>query len=408
MSNERKTLPGVLLLMLSALGFLFGLGVALLTLAGSRVAGLDAMDFPQAFPKYSVGLLAVAVALLNIPAFILSIRYLRAKPVAVRQRSLFKPASLSLVLWVIALAGGFWATRPPGAALIAALMTVLAVVIPIWWLVEFSRRGLPRVNAAREWGTLAVGLSVAPLIIMAAEIFLLLVVGVGVFFALSAQPGFTQQMAEALQNIEMNQGSLEELEKLLFGLAQNPLIAAAILATLGFLAPFIEEFFKPMAIWFLLKRPLKDHEGFSLGLISGGAFALLESAGLMAQMSAETWLTAVALRAATGLLHVGLSGLAGYGLARAWNQKHFARALLYLAAAGLLHGAWNFLALLNGFSSISMPAPTVGAAFSAGMILTLAGMVAVFATTLFIVLRINRSLRGQLAESGPQQPADAI
>lgn len=399
MANERKKLPGALLLLLSALGFLFSLITALIALLGAPLLADSAASFSDRLPILSSGMLALVMALLNLPTLILSIRYLLGKSVNVRKASLFKPASVFILVWAAVLAAGFFTARNSTFPLLLAMLTVFAVSIPVWWLVEFCRRGLPRSLALREWGTLAVGLSAAPLVIMATEILLVVLIGVVVFFALSAQPGAIAQISEVFQNIELYQGSLEQLEKMLYELARNPVVASALFLVVGLIAPFIEEIFKPMAVWFLLNRPLKEHEGFSLGLISGGAFALLESAGLVGQIGADTWLTAVALRAATGLLHIGLSGLVGYGLVRAWNRKSFARSLLYLLAAGGLHGAWNSLALLSGFTTTALPAASAEFQPSLGGTLTVFGMFFVFIAVLLIVLRLNRDLRRKNTET---------
>lgn len=401
MSDNRKKLPGVLLLLLSALGFLFGLGAALLTLVGVAMVGGNPEEI-EILPLYSSGMLSLLVALLNIPAFILSIRYLQGKTVRAAVPSLFKAASLSLILWIGALAGGYFAVQLPGVPLLAALLTVAAVIIPIWWLVEFGRRKLPRSNAAREWGTLAVGLTASPFIIMVIETTLLLVVGVGVFIALSANPDAIHQISEIFKNIEDYQGSLEQVERLIYDLAQNPAVATGLFMVIGVLAPFVEELFKPMAIWFLLNRPLKESEGFSLGLISGGAFALLESAGLVGQIGGDTWLPAVVLRAATGLLHIGLSGLVGYGMVRSWNRRPFARSLLYLLAAGALHGAWNSMALLSGLATSPLQLQTGEFQPTLQSILPIIGMVAIFIAVLVIILRINRDLRLTLQEKAEE------
>jgi len=401
MSDNRKKLPGVLLLLLSTLGFLFGLGAALLTLVGAAMVG-GSLGETEILPLYSSGMLSLLVALLNMPAFYLAIRYIKGKTFQTGVSSLFKAASLSLILWIGVLAGGYFAVQPPGAPLLAALLTVAAVIIPIWWLVEFGRRKLPRSNAAREWGTLAVGLTASPFIIMVIETTFLLVVGVGVFIALSAEPDAMRQIGEIFKNIEDYQGSLEQVERLIYDLAQNPAVAAGLFMVIGVLAPFVEELFKPMAVWFLLNRPLKESEGFSLGLISGGAFALLESAGLVGQIGGDTWLPAVVLRAGTGLLHIGLSGLVGYGLVRSLNRKAFAGSLLYLLAAGALHSAWNSMALLSGLATSPIQVQTEEFQQSIQSILPIIGMVAVFIAVLAIVLRINRDLRRAMQEKAEE------
>jgi hypothetical protein len=207
-----------------------------------------------------------------------------------------------------------------------------------------------------------------------------------------------KQIGSLMHNLDLNQGGINQLEKLLTELSRNPVIAGALFLGVGIIAPFIEELLKPMALWFLLNRPLKEYEGFSLGLISGGAFALLESGGIISQVGPDSWAQAVVLRAGTGLLHVGLSGLMGYGLVSTWNKKQFGRSLLFLLSAAGLHGTWNAFALMSDFSSSSAPSAG-GAAFqpTLGNILPVVGMAAVFAAVLFIVLRINKKLRQSLA-----------
>ncbi len=407
MTHDRKKLPGVLMLLLSTLGFLFGIGAMLLVLFTLFLSSGSTGGFVEKLPIYSTALLSLLVALLNIPAFVLSIRYLQGKSIDVSVKSLFKPASFSLILWAGAVALGYFATQTPNAVFLAAVMTVIAVLLPVWWLVEFSRRKLPRSNAAREWGALAIGLTAAPLIIMVIEIVLLVLVGIAVFFALSTQPEALQKITGILSNIQNYQGSLDQLDQLINDLAQNPIVAGGLFLVIGLLAPFVEEFFKPMAVWFLLNRPLKNHEGFALGLISGGAFALIESASLVGQIGPDTWLSAVILRSGTGLLHIGLSGMVGYGMVKSWNEGKFARALLYWLAAGSIHGAWNSLALVSGFSTSPMSNASAQFQFTLGNVLPVAGMVLLFAGVLVIVLRINRDLRKQLAVSDEEAETPA-
>jgi hypothetical protein len=239
---------------------------------------------------------------------------------------------------------------------------------------------------------------------MVIETLLLVAVGVGIFITLSAEPEALRQIGEILKNLENYQGSLEQVERLIYDLAQNPAVAFGLFLVIGVLAPFVEELFKPMAIWFLLNRPLKESEGFSLGLISGGAFALLESAGLVGQIGADTWLYAVVLRAATGMLHIGLSGWVGYGFVKSWNRKRFARSLLYLLTAGALHGTWNTMALLSGLATSPMQFQPGELQPTLQGILPVIGMAVVFIAVLVIILRVNRDLRLALQEKMEETP----
>ena len=408
MPSESKKLPGVLMLLLSALGIL----ICLLTAAGvafSLTLPQSSLSAPlELLPVASTGALALLAGILQIPTLVLAINTLRGKISRIKHPSLFKPASIAGLAWIGVMLAGILALRAQAAWYLFVPLTLLAVVLPVWWLVEFSRRGLPRSTSFREWGALTIGLMAAPLFIMLVELTMLTVITVVVLVLLATQPALLDGLGALSRILDMGQGGIEQLEQLLFELARNPVIAAALFLMIGILAPFVEELFKPMAIWFLLKRPLKDDEGFSLGLISGGAFALLESAGLASQISLDTWGQAVALRAGTGLLHIGLSGLVGYGLVSNWNRGRFGHAILVLFVAAGLHGAWNSLALLSGFSAPSMPdAAAVDFQPTIGSILSVLGMVLVFGAVLVIVLRINKKLRlGLMNNAGLSASSD--
>lgn len=397
MPSENKKLPGVLMLLLSALGILFSLLIAAGVVFNLAVLRSTASTPVELLPVASSGALALLAGMLQIPTLVLAIKSLRGKVSLIKHPALFKPASLAGLAWLGIMIAGVLAIRAQAAWFVFVPLTLMAVAVPVWWLVEFSRRGLPRSTAFREWGTLSIGLSAAPLFIMLVEITMVVVIALVVLVVLGSQPGFLEQLGKITQNLNLYQGGVEQLEHLLVEMARNPVIASALFLMIGVLAPFVEELFKPMAIWFLLKRPLKEYEGFSLGLISGGAFALLESAGLVNQIGLDTWVQAVALRASTGLLHIGLSGFVGYGLVSSWNQKRFGHAFLYLFGAVGLHGAWNSLALLSSFSATDMAAASA-AEFqpSLGSILSVAGMALVFGAVLFLVLRINKKLRQSL------------
>ena len=223
---------------------------------------------------------------------------------------------------------------------------------------------------------------------------MLVVIALAVLAVFISRPDLLGQLQSIVQDLDLYQGGIEQLEQLVVQLSRNPVIASALFLMIGVLAPVVEELFKPLALWFLLKRPLKVSEGFTLGLISGGAFALLESGGLVSQITRETWVQAVVLRAATGLLHIGLSGFVGYQLVSNWNRKRYGHAILYLFGAAGLHGAWNSLALVNSFSTAGVAAASA-AEFqpSLGNILSVVGMLVVFGTILFLDLKIHSTLR---------------
>ncbi len=388
------------MLLLSTLGILFSFLVAAVVVFSLR--------FQLASPDLSIeetslastGVLALLVGLLLIPNLVFAVRSLRRKSSLIRHASLFRASSVAGLAWLGLILAGSLAVHEQVAWFFYVPLTLLAVVVPVWWLVEFSRRGLLRSTPFREWGTLAIGISAAPLLIMMIEVSMALLIALAVLVVFISRPDLMAQLQSISQIIDLYQGGIEQLDQMVVQMSRNPVITAALFLMIGVLAPLVEELFKPMALWFLLKRPLTGYEGFSLGLISGGAFALLESGGLVSQFTPETWAQAVVLRAFTGLLHIGLSGFVGYQLVSNWNQKRFGHAILYLFGAASLHGAWNSLALLSSYSAAA--APAVNAAEfqpSLGNILAVAGMVIVFVIILFLDLSINHSLKRSLKNS---------
>jgi len=396
MASKKINLPSVLLLLLSSLGILIGILTAALTLISAYVFPTASLSAADEMSVLSTSILLISISALSVPALITSIGNLQRKTAHQSLQPLFQKANYLIILWFLMIAFGYFISHEGSRTFLLAPLSVAAVIIPVWWLIEFSRRGLPRSTKLREWGTLTIGLTVTPIVIIMIELILIVVAAVIVMIELGFHPGLSSQLLSILENINLYQSGIGELEQILYEIMKQPLISAAIFLTIGLIAPLIEEIFKPMSTWFLLSRPLEEHEGFSLGLISGGAFAILESAGMVIQMDIQDWLIAIILRTATGVLHIGLSGLVGYGLARSWRQKRIDRGILYVFSAAILHGAWNSLALLSSFSFSILSEEPGAEILGANNILSLFFMVVVFTSIIAITLKINSRLRQNL------------
>lgn len=398
MPSKQNNLPSVSLLILSTLGIIVGLITAVISAV--EVLPISSFDIHGSTDLYpiSTGMLSATIGVLNIPAFIISINRLRNNEKNHIKESLLPSANIFLIIWLFIVIAGFFISRSETWTILLAPLTITAILIPIWWLVEFSRRGLPRSTKLREWGTLTISLTTTPILTLLVELVLIIIVITAVIIGLGFQMGVSGQTLSIIEDLTLLQGGIEQLEQVLFELMQEPIIATAIFLTIGLIAPLIEEFFKPMALWFLLNRPITESEGFSLGLICGGAFALLESAGLVIQMSPHEWLVAISLRVVTSVLHIGLSGLVGYGLTRSRQKKQYGFGLLYIFAAAALHGAWNSLALFSGFSSsifareINMSKP------SYSTIIPIVLMICLLISIIMITSKINRKLKKTLVE----------
>ena len=404
MASKKQKIPSVLLLLLSALGILIGILIAALTLTSAYVFPAASLSAADEMSVLSTSMLLISISILNVPTLITSIKNLQRKTAHRSLQPLFQIANYLIVLWFMMIGVGYFISRGGSRTFFLAPLTVAAVIIPVWWLIEFSRRGLPRSTRLREWGTLTIGLTVTPIVIIMFELILIVVAAVVVMIGLGFQPSLSNQLFSFLENINIYQGEIGEVEQILYEMMKQPLISAAIFLTIGLIAPLIEEIFKPMSTWFLLNRPLEEYEGFSLGLISGGAFAILESAGMVIQMDIQDWLIAITLRAATGVLHVGLSGLVGYGLARSWHQKRIGKGILYIFSATILHGVWNSLTLLSGFYSSALSGGPGIETSGINGVLSLFFMIIVFVGIIVITLTINSRLRQDLTEMVESTP----
>jgi RsiW-degrading membrane proteinase PrsW (M82 family) len=357
-------------------------------------------------PLTAVSWLAFFMGLLNIPSLVFAIQSLRQRTIKSKKPSLFRKASLAMILWAFLLAAGYFINRSGNTANFLPPLTILTTAIPAWWLVEFSRRGLERPTPSKEWGTVTLGLTVTPVVTMLIELLFLIAVTLVVLVLLGLQPSFLTEMMSISENLSITQGSLEELDQMIYSPASNPTIAAAIFLVIGVVAPFTEEIFKPLAVWLQLHRAIQPKDGFMLGLISGGVFTLLESASLVIQTGSQDWVMATLMRNGTGMLHIGLSGLTGYGLARAKREKRWGIALLYILGATVLHGLWNSMALLNGYSALPVSA-SMGTSITE--ILSLIIMAAIFIAVVIITFKINKQLRKEtVVQTIAAQKADAV
>jgi len=397
MASKKPNIPSVLLLLLSALGIFIGVITAALTLISAYVFTTGKLASSDEMTVLTTSALMISISLLNIPTLIISVKKLLNKPIRPSKKSYLQKANYYLCLWLLIITVGFFISREGNKVFLFAPLTAAGIIIPIWWLIEFSRRGLPRSTKLREWGTLTIGLTITPLVIIGIELLLTAITAAVVMSKLGFQPNLSVQLQSFLKNISQNKGGIGELEQIQFEMMKQPIISAAVFLIIGIVAPLIEEIFKPVSTWLLLNRPLEEFEGFSLGLISGGAFSILESAGIVIQMNSRDWAIAIALRAATGVLHIGLSGLVGYGLVRSWRQKQFTRGILYIIAATILHSIWNSMALLSGFSSSIFKGSWVETSGTSSIVSFLV-MIIVFSVVIAITLKINSRLRQDLEE----------
>ena len=92
-----------------------------------------------------------------------------------------------------------------------------------------------------------------------------------------------------------------------------------------------------MALWFLAGRKLTPSQGFVGGLLAGACFAAIETLGSIGTPLDNSWYGLLFGRIGTGLLHISLSGIVGWGIASAFYYKKWWLAVFNYFGAVLMH-----------------------------------------------------------------------
>lgn len=339
---------GLLVALLAALAFLlFGL----VTLTTGKPDSSPASMFSLAWVG---GLIAV----LTLPSFLLSLQRLRSFSFPLPRIHGFKTASIMLLAWPLVLVLGNWAaTQSHISWLVLPPLLLMAVGLPVWWIVEFARRKLPGGSLQRGWGIVNFSLFITnPLVIIAELVFFFFLL-IGFVVWIMSQPALLQEIQALAQELQTFNGDLNVILPLLTPFVQKPIILIGVFTTLAFLVPAIEEMLKPLALLPLLNHRLSPAEGFVAGALCGASFALLESLISLAGQEQEGWAILAIGRAGTGLLHITTTALTGWALVRArQNGRYGQLGLVYLGAV-LLHGLWNGLSVLMALNTLMDAVP---------------------------------------------------
>jgi hypothetical protein len=304
-------------------------------------------------------LIVLVIMLLTIPAVTTAIRSLAGLPPRQPIKFRFMIATIALLLVLFLL----WLDPPnssnPGAPWPTSIINVLTILIPIWWFLELGRARLAGGSAKRHWGIFSFSTYFTLPIILLVEV---IIIGFGILFAalwLIQQPEFAPFLSQLGSLSGFDPAEWESLLPDLLPLLSRPGVIAALTATATLVVPLIEEMLKPLGIWLLHKRNLTPAEGFTIGMICGAAFALLESLFSISAVTPGDRLFVITGRLGTGLLHIFTAGLNGWALATTWRDGKFLRAGVSFTLSVLIHGAWNLFALLLGMYMIGEDFPFI-------------------------------------------------
>ncbi|HSV86809.1 MAG TPA: PrsW family glutamic-type intramembrane protease [Levilinea sp.] len=391
-------------------------GFGLFIFAGSAVglffAGLmsllgDGLLMMDVFPIFSLAWTALTVAALLLPSLALAVMRLMGREERWRRlKSGLRWSSLLMLAWPLFLVLGHFLTQVDElSALLVPPVQVMAVVIPLWWFFELGRRGLHGIHSQRNWGVMSTSLVVTPAVIIVIQLALLVILGIGAVAWLSNQPHLLEELNRTAQRLMSAQLDPETTLRILRPYLQQPLVLYAGFAIVAGVVPLLEELLKPLALWGLASRRFTPADGFVTGMICGSGFALIESLGMLSSAAVGAdWVALVTGRLGTGLLHIVTAGIAGYGLASAWSCAQYARLAGSFCIAVLLHGIWNFLAILAGIAPLFenqvvrdnlvmfIPIHTIAPA-----------ALVILAAALFLILvGTNRRLRADQQRAGPE------
>ena len=245
---------------------------------------------------------------------------------------------------------------------IFSLLVFLGVLIPAVWLLRMASGQLWGQHKGRDASVIVFSSSVSMPFIILVQL-LLLIIAILVLSPFNSI-GFLK--------VPESMGEIEEL-------LNSPLVLLALTVFVAGIAPVVEELFKTLAVWPLLGLKIGDGGGYVAGLMSGAAFAMVEGMLYAAQTAltpGNDWLYFLLGRFGGTLIHIFNGGLIGWGLAKSFRDRKFARLLVVYFLAFLVHGLWNLMVVLTQLIP-SLQGQDVNLLLSNGIMAILALLVAV-------------------------------
>lgn len=234
--------------------------------------------------------------------------------------------------------------------IIFPILTIPAVVLPLLVLWLSGVKKLPLGTRWQIGSVLGLALTLAPLILFALEIFILLVGLVGIGIYISMRPELASELQRLAQQVMvLGPESMATLD-LILPLLAKPGVIVSVLIYIAVLVPALEEIFKPLGVWLFAGKLASPAQGFALGALSGGAYGLIETLNVSSQT--DGWAILLLTRICTGLLHITTSALMGAAIVTVWRERRYLRFLGTYFLAVFLHGLWNALAILFSYSSL--------------------------------------------------------
>lgn len=258
---------------------------------------------------------------------------------------------LAILLFPLVLLAGYWvADRTNLAWLLLPVLHLLAVGLPVVFLLLLGVRDLPLGSPQRMWGVFGSGLALAPALILVAEGLAMLVLVVVSAVAIAQQPELIEQLLDLSEWLQVAEPTPEMILEEFGPYLVRPAVIFTVFAFGALIVPLIEEALKPIGVWLLVGRNLTPGAGFAAGALSGAGYAFFES--LVLTSGGEEWAVLMAARVGTSVIHILTTGMMGWALVMAWELKRYGQLGLVYLSAVLIHGAWNALTLFTTYTSL--------------------------------------------------------
>lgn len=273
-----------------------------------------------------------------------------------------------------------WVLLPP--------LHLLAVGIPVGWMLYLAVRGLPLGSSQRMWGVFGSGLVLAPALITIFELLAAIAFMLLASFYIASQPELLNKIMSLATTMQGTPPSPEALLEEFGPYLARPSVLFAVLVFGAAIVPLIEELIKPIGVWLLAKRRLRPAAGFAAGALSGAGYALFESLALTS--GGQEWPALMIARIGTAAVHILTTAITGWALVQAWTRRRYLLLGITYLTAVAIHGLWNGLTIFSAFASLAemkylpfeMPAMT-NLAMIAPFGLLLIGMASLAALILF-------------------------
>ncbi|HET9907454.1 MAG TPA: PrsW family glutamic-type intramembrane protease, partial [Anaerolineales bacterium] len=351
-ASSQTHLPSLFSSLLFLLGALFFLSISLVTGVSALISLLTG-ETVQANLTILFLVLGFEGVLLLIATFVSILKFLNKQ--SAEQNIIFFLSVKQILLCIIVagisiIFGSLISSNDSVNWIFLPILTIPAVVLPLWLLLSLTARNLSLGMRWQTWNVFGLGMTLGPLILITLEVAVLIFGFLISIFYVVSQPELLSELERLSNELVILGPNSEDAANLVAPYLTRPGVILGALAYFALIIPALEEIFKPIGVWFLARKLDSQAQGFALGALSGAAFALAETFGVSGQ-TAE-WGILLFTRIGTGILHITTSALMGAAIVLAWRERRYWQLLRNYILVVSLHGVWNALALTSTFSTL--------------------------------------------------------